>query len=377
MYNLTEEQQLLQTAVREFVRDHIEPIAEESDRTGEYPAETMKKLAEMDLLAIPYPAEYGGAGADYVSYVIAIEEISRACPGTATVLMAHTLMQYPIYKYGTPEQKAKFLPRLAKLQDLGAFALTEPNAGTDAGSLQTTARLEGDYWILNGSKTFITNGDMAGITIVLARTSEDQGTRGISCFIVEKGVSDYTVGRHEDKMGIRASHTTELFFKNTKVPKENQLGPLGRGFAMAMEMLAGGRIGVAAAATGCAQGLLDEAIKYSKERKQFGRPLCSNQAIQWMIADMAAQIHAARLLTYNAARNRDKGSQVAFESSAAKLFASEMVSDVAIKAVQIHGGYGYCKGFKVERLFRDQKIMSIFEGSSEVQRMVISGLLLS
>ncbi|MDD4600008.1 MAG: acyl-CoA dehydrogenase [Negativicutes bacterium] len=373
---LTEEQKLIQALAREFAEKEVEPIAIKVDLDGIYPDETMKKLAQIDLTAIPYPCEYGGGGADYVSYALVIEEISKVCASTGVVLACHTLAQSPILQFGTPEQKAKFLPMLTSYNMLGGFALTEAGAGTDAGAVATTAVLDGDHYVINGTKSWITNGDRAGIVVLMARTGTGEGTKGISAFIVEKSVSPFTVGKHEDKMGVRGSHTTELIFKNCRVPKENLLGKIGEGFKVAMASLDGGRIGIAAQALGIAQACLDESIRYSKERKQFGRPLASNQAIQWMIADMAKDVMASRMLVYNAASLKDNGMPFSMEAAVAKLFCSETAMKHSIKAIQIHGGYGYVRGSKVERLLRDAKITEIYEGTSEVQRMVISANLL-
>ncbi|MCM0760900.1 acyl-CoA dehydrogenase [Sporomusa sphaeroides DSM 2875] len=375
-FELTEEQRLIQSMAREFAINEVAPLAEKIDRDGEFPTAAMQRLAELELTGIPYPTEFGGGGADYVSYALVIEEIAKVCASTAVVLAVHTLSQAPILQFGTPEQKAKFLPMLASYKALGGFALTEAGAGSDAGAQTTTAVLEGDHYIINGTKTFITNGDGAGVMIVMAKTGPGEGTKGISAFIVEKSESPYTVGKHEDKMGVRGSHTTELIFKNCKVPKENLLGKIGEGFKVAMATLDGGRIGIAAQAVGIAQACLDESVRYSKERKQFGRPIAANQAIQWMIADMAKDVLAARLLVHNAAALKDSGQPFTLEAASAKLFAAETAMNHSIKAVQIHGGYGYIRGAKVERLMRDAKITEIYEGTSEVQRMVISGLAL-
>jgi len=375
-FQLTEEQTLLQSAVRDFAISEVEPMAIERDREGIFPAEAMKRLAELDLTGIPYPSEYGGAGAGYVSYALVIEELARACASTAVVLAVHTLAASPIMQFGTPEQKAKFLPMLTGHEVLGAFALTEAGAGTDAGALKTTATLDGDSYVINGAKTFITNGDEAGLVILMAKAGPGEGTKGISAFIVEKSVSDFVVGNHEDKMGMRGSHTTELIFNNCLVPRENLLGTIGGGFKIAMATLDGGRIAIGAQALGIAQACLDESVRYAKEREQFGRPIAANQAIQWMIADMAKDVMAARLLVYNAASLRDMGERYTIEAAIAKLFASEIAMQHATKAVQIQGGYGYVKGNKVERLMRDAKLTEIYEGTSEVQRMVIAGICL-
>lgn len=375
-FKLTEEQSLVQSMAREFAINEVAPLAETIDRDGEIPATVMQRLAELELTGIPYPAEFGGGGADYVSYALVIEELAKVCPSTAVVLAVHTLSQAPILQFGTSEQKAKFLPMLASYKTLGGFALTEAGAGSDAGALTTTAVLDGDSYVINGTKTFITNGDEAGVMIVMAKTGPGEGTKGISAFIVEKSESPYTVGKHEDKMGVRGSHTTELIFNNCKIPKENLLGKIGEGFKVAMATLDGGRIGIGAQAVGIAQACLDESISYSKERKQFGRPIAANQAIQWMIADMSKDVLAARLLVHNAAALKDDGKPFTMEAASAKLFASETAMKHAVKAIQIHGGYGYIRGAKVERLMRDAKITEIYEGTSEVQRMVISGMAL-
>lgn len=376
-FPLTEEQMLIQSMAREFAINELEPIASKIDLEGIFPEKSMDRLAELDLTGIPYSAEYGGGGADYLSYALVIEELSRSCASTAIILACHTLSAYPIVAYGTPEQKVKFLPILNGYKTLGGFALTEPGAGSDASAMMTTAVLDGDHYVLNGSKTFITNGDRAGLMIVMAKTDpQAPGTRGISAFIVEKEVSPFQVGKHEDKMGIRGSHTTDILFQNCRVPKENLLGQLGKGFNIAMEALDGGRIAVGAQAVGIAQACLDESVRYAKERKQFGKPLAANQAIQWMIADMASDVMAARLLVHNAAALKDAGKPCGLEASCAKVFAAETAMKHSIKAVQIQGGYGYMRGNKVERLMRDAKITEIYEGASEVQRMVISRMVL-
>ena len=375
-FTLTEEQDLIRATIREFSQTEIAPKAARLDVNGEFPAAIMQRLAELDLTGMPYPQKYGGAAADYVSYAIVIEEISRACSSTGVILAVHTLAGIPIYQFGTEEQKQIWLPKLTGYQALGAFALTEPAAGSDAGSLQTTAAADGDSYILNGAKTFITNGAEAGIFIVMALTQNGIGTKGISAFIVEKGTPGFTIGKHEQKMGIRGSSTTELVFANCRIPRANRIGKEGEGFKIAMAALDGGRISIAAQSTGIAQACLDEAVAYSKERIQFKRPIASNQAIQWMLAEMAADISAGRLLTYNAAYLKQTGKPFTTEAAIAKLFASQMAVRCATKAVQIHGGYGYIKDFKVERLYRDARILEIYEGTSEVQKMVIAGNLL-
>lgn len=373
---LTVEQKLFQSIAREFARTHVEPLAVELDRDQRFPAETMSKLAELELTGIHYPPEYGGGGADFLSFILVIEELSRACASTGVILAAHHQATAPILEFGSHDQKKRFVPMLTRYKTLGAFAITEAGAGTDIASQTTNAVLDGDYWVLNGAKQFITNGDEAGLMIVMARTGPDEDHRGLSLFIVEKSVSPWIVGKNEDKMGMRGCQTTEIIFKNCRVPKANLLGTLGEGFKYATRILNASRIAIAAQALGVLQASLEESINYAKERYQFGRPLSANQAIQWMIADMAKDTMAARLMVYNAAALKDQGSPYSLEAAAAKLFAAEAAMHHSVKAVQIQGGYGYVKGSKVERLMRDAKIIEIYEGTVEVQRMVISGQLL-
>ena len=375
---LNEQQKMIQKMVREFSEKEVAPIAAELDEKGEYPTKTLEKMAKLGLLGIIIPTEYGGAGLDTVSYATVIEEISKKCASTGVITSVHnSLVSYPIMKYGTEEQKKKYLPILAKGDEIGAFAGTEPNAGSDLGAMQTTAKLKGNKYIINGDKTFITSGPKAGILIVFAVTDKSAGPKGISAFIVENTFKGYKVGSIFDKMGINANLVSELIFEDMEVPKENLLGKEGDGFKIALSALDCGRIGIAAQAVGIAQACLDESIEYSKQRQQFGRPIAKFQAIQWMIADMATSIEAARFLVYNAAYAKDRGEgRFSKEAAMAKLFASETAMDAAIKAVQIHGGYGYTKEYTVERLFRDAKITEIYEGTSEVQRLVISGSLL-
>jgi butyryl-CoA dehydrogenase len=374
---LNDNQKLIQKMVREFAEKEIAPIAAELDKKEEYPTKTLEKMAKLGLLGVIIPQEYGGAGLDTISYAIVVEEISRKCASTGVITSVHnSLAAWPIIKYGTEEQKKKYLPILAKGEKIGAFAGTEPNAGSDLGAMQTTAKLKGDKYILNGTKTFITSGPKAGVIIVFAVTDKNAGSKGISAFIVESNMKGFKVGSIFEKLGINASQTSELIFEDMEVPKKNLLGNEGEGFKIALSTLDGGRIGIAAQAVGIAQAALDESIEYSKQRQQFGKPISSFQAIQWMIADMATRIEAARYLVYNAAYKKDKGERISKEAAMAKLFASETAMDAVIKAVQIHGGYGYTKEYTVERLFRDAKITEIYEGTSEVQRMVISGSLL-
>ncbi len=374
---LNEQQKMIQKMVREFAEKEVGPIAAELDKKEEYPYKTLEKMSKLGLLGIIIPQEYGGAGLDTISYSIVVEEISRKCASTGVVTSVHnSLTAWPIIKYGTEEQKKKYLPILAKGEKIGAFAGTEPNAGSDLGAMQTTAKLKGDKYIINGDKTFITSGPAAGIIIVFAVTDKEAGSKGISAFIVESDFKGYKVGSIFEKLGINASKTSELIFENMEVPKENLLGKEGDGFKIALSTLDGGRIGIASQAVGIAQAALDESIEYAKQRQQFGRPIAKFQAIQWMIADMATKVEAARWLVLNAAYKKDSGERISKEAAMAKLFASETAVECAIKGVQIHGGYGYTKEYTIERLFRDSKITEIYEGTSEVQRMVVAGSLL-
>lgn len=376
-FSLTKEQELVKQMVREFAINEVKPIAAEIDVTERFPMENVEKMAKYNMLGIPFPTEFGGAGGDNLSYAMTVEELSKVCGTTGVIVSAHTsLCAAPIYQFGTQEQKEKYLTPLAKGEKLGAFGLTEPNAGTDAAGQQTTAVLEGDHYVLNGSKIFITNGGVADIFVVFAMTDKSKGTRGISAFIVEKDFPGFSIGKVEEKLGIRASSTTELVFENCIVPKENLLGKEGKGFAVAMQTLDGGRIGIAAQALGIAQGALDEAVAYMKERKQFGKSLSGFQGLQWMVADMDVQIEAARLLVYKAAYKKDNGQPYSVDAARAKLYASEVAMDVTTKAVQLFGGYGYTKEYPVERMMRDAKITEIYEGTSQVQRMVIAGSIL-
>ncbi|RLF53652.1 MAG: acyl-CoA dehydrogenase [Thermoplasmata archaeon] len=374
---LNEQQKMIQKMVREFAEKEIAPVAADLDKKAEYPTKILQKMAKLGLLGIIIPTEYGGAGLDTISYAIVIEEISRKCASTGVITSVHnSLVSWPIMKYGTEEQKKKYLPILAKGEKIGAFAGTEPNAGSDLGAMRTSAELKGDKYIINGDKTFITSGSEAGILIVFAVTDKNAGSKGISAFIVENTFKGFKVGSIFDKMGINANHVSELVFENMEVPKENLLGKEGEGFKIALSTLDAGRVGIGAQAVGIAQACLDESIEYAKQRQQFGRPISSFQAIQWMIADMATRIEAARYLVYNAAYKKDKGIRISKEAAMAKLFASETAVEAAIKAVQIHGGYGYTKEYTVERLFRDSKITEIYEGTSEIQRLVIANSLL-
>lgn len=372
-FSLTKEQEMVKKMVREFALAEVKPIAAEIDVTEEFPMENVKKMGRYGMMGIPFSTEFGGAGGDNLSYVLAVEELSKVCGTTGVILSAHTsLGAGAIDQFGTPEQKAKYLTPLAKGEKIGAFGLTEPNAGTDAAGQQTTAVLEGDHYILNGSKIFITNGGVADTFVVFAMTDKSKGTRGISAFIVEKDFEGFSVGKVEDKLGIRASSTTELVFEDCIVPAENLLGKEGKGFGIAMKTLDGGRIGIAAQALGIAEGALEEAVEYMKERKQFGKSLSGFQGLQWMVADMDVKIEAARYLVYKAAYNKDHGMPYTVDAARAKLFAAEVAMEVTTKAVQLFGGYGYTKDYPVERMMRDAKITEIYEGTSQVQRMVIA-----
>lgn len=372
-YLLTREQLLARELFREFAEKEVKPLAQKVDEEEYFPTETVKKMAEIGMMGIPFPKEVGGAGGDYLTYIIAVEEIAKYCATTAIILSAHTsLCCYPIYTWGTEHQKEKYLKPLLRGERLGAFALTEPNAGSDAGNQQTTAKLVGDCYILNGSKIFITNGGTADVFIVFAVTDKSKGTKGISAFIVEKGFEGFKVGKPERKLGIRGSSTTELIFEDCKVPKENLLGSEGMGFKIALQTLDGGRIGVGTQALGIAEGAIAEVLKYVKERRQFSKPIGSFQGIQWYIADMITKTEAAKLLVYNAALKKDSGVLTSADAAMAKKFASDVAMEVTTQAVQIFGGYGYTKDYPVERMMRDAKITQIYEGTNEVQKMVIA-----
>lgn len=376
-FTLTKEQELVRQMVRDFAVNEVKPIAAEIDVTERFPMENVKKMGELGMMGIPFSIEFGGAGGDVLSYIIAVEELSKVCATTGVILSAHTsLCASLINENGTPAQKEKYLRDLCTGNKIGAFGLTEPGAGTDAAGQQTTAVLDGDNYILNGSKIFITNGGVADTFIVFAMTDKSKGTKGISAFIVEKGFQGFSIGKKEDKLGIRASSTTELIFENCIVPKENLIGREGKGFGIAMKTLDGGRIGIAAQALGIAEGALEEAIKYMKERKQFGRPISAFQGLQWMVAEMSTKIEAARFLVYKAAWLKENKQPYSVDAARAKLYAAEVAMDVTTKSVQLFGGYGYTKEYPIERMMRDAKITEIYEGTSEVQKMVISGSLL-
>lgn len=376
-FELTKTQLLFRQMIREFAEKEVKPLAAEIDEEERFPLETVEKMAGLGIMGIPFPVNYGGAGGDNLLYSMAVEELSRVCATTGVVVSAHTsLCAAPIYEFGTNEQREKYLPKLCSGQWIGAFGLTEPNAGTDASAQQTMAVDAGDHYVLNGTKIFITNAAYAHVYIVMAMTDKSQGTRGISAFIVERDFPGFSVGKKEKKMGIRGSATCELIFENCIVPKENLLGKLGGGFGIAMKTLDGGRIGIASQALGIAQGAMDETVKYVKERKQFGRSIGQFQNTQFQLADLHTKVEAARLLVRMAAFKKDKKMPYSEEAAQAKLFAAETAMDVTTKAVQFHGGYGYTREYPVERMMRDAKITEIYEGTSEVQRMVIAAGLL-
>ena len=376
-FMLTEQQKMMKKLFSEFAEKEVKPLAAEIDEQERFPRENVEKMAACKMLGIPYSREYGGAGADYLSYILAVEELSKKCATTGVVLSAHTsLGTWPIAQFGTEAQKQKYLPDLCTGKKLAAFGLTEPNAGTDAAGQQTTAVKDGDDYILNGTKIFITNAGEADVYIIFAMTDKSQGTRGISAFIVEKGMPGFTVGQHEKKLGIRGSATSELIFNNVRLSKDQLLGKEGKGFKIAMMTLDGGRIGIAAQALGIAQGAIDETVPYVKARKQFGRPIAKFQNTQFQLADMQTKVDAARWLVYDAAMKKEKGLPYSVEAAKAKLFAAEVAMEVTTKAIQLLGGYGYTRDYPVERMFRDAKITEIYEGTSEVQRMVISGAML-
>ena len=385
-FTLSKKHEMARALFREFAEKEVKPLAQEVDETEEFPRATVEKMAKAGFMGIPVPKEYGGQGCDILTYAMCVEELSKVCGTTGVIVSAHTsLCCDPILTYGTEEQKQKYLPDLASGKKLGAFGLTEPGAGTDAQGQQTKAVLDGDEYVLNGSKIFITNGKEADIYVIFAVTGivEKKGrkVKEISAFIVEKGTPGFTFGTKEKKMGIRGSSTYELIFTDCRIPKENLLGQLGKGFGIAMHTLDGGRIGIAAQALGIGEGALERTIEYTKERKQFGRSISAFQNTQFQLADMATKAQAAQLLVYKAARKKDQYQQdhktaYGVEAAMAKLYAAEMAMDVTTKAVQLHGGYGYTREYDVERMMRDAKITEIYEGTSEVQRMVISADLL-
>ncbi len=372
-FELTEDQKMIKEAAREFASEKLAPKAQEFDEKEELPKELYKELADLGYLGMLMPEEYGGSGLDFISYILTMEEFSKACAALMISLSVHnSLVCEAIYKFGTEEQKKKYLSKLTKGEFIGAYSLTEPQAGTDAGSLKTTALLKGDHYLVNGTKTFVTNGGIADLFVLFVLTNPEAKSKGISCLLVDKGLKGFNIGAKEKKMGIRGSDTREISFEDCLVPKVNLIGEENKGFRIALELLDSGRIGVGAQSVGIAQSALAEALKYSKERVQFGQPICNFQAIQFKLANMATQIEAARLLVYRAAWLKQNKMQCIREASMAKLFASEIANYVVNEAVQIHGGYGYMKEYAVERYFRDARVTEIYEGTSEAQRMVIS-----
>jgi len=372
-FNLKSEHKLFQKTIREFCNKEIKSISEKIDKEEYFPEGLYKKMGQMGLLGMTVPQKYGGAGIDRVSYMIALEEISRACGSTGINVEAHNSLGVGhIYEKGSEEQRKKYLPKLTNGEELAAWALTEPNAGSDASATQTTAVLDKDEWVINGTKQFITTGDTAWVTTVMAKTDKDKGAKGISAFIVERGTKGFKIGQLEDKLGLRGSHTAELIFEDCRVPKENLLDKLGMGFIGAMNILDRGRTAIGAMSVGIARGALEDCIEYAQQRQQFGRPISKFQAIQWKIVDMATEIDAARLLVYRAAFLEDQNVKFTKEASMAKLFASEMAMRATRNAIQVFGGYGYTRDYALERYFRDVKLCCIGEGTSEVQRMVIA-----
>ncbi|WP_409174544.1 acyl-CoA dehydrogenase [Brevibacillus fortis] len=374
---LSDEHLMMQKMVREFARNECEPTAGDRDEEERWDMSIWQKMGEIGLLGIPWGEEYGGAGADYLSYVIAIEELSRIDASVGVTLSAHTsLASWPVYKFGTEEQKQKYVRAMAKGQWMGAYCLTEPGSGSDSANMRTTAVLQGNEWVINGSKIFITNGEYADVFIVFAQTNPELRHKGIAAFIIEKTFPGLKIGKKEKKLGIRSSATNEIIFEGCRVPKENMLGSIGEGFKIAMMTLDGGRNGIAAQAVGIAQGAFDHALAYSKERVQFGQPISTLQAIQFKLADMATKIEAARLLTYQAAWRENQGISYGLHSAMSKLFAGDIAMEVTVEAVQVFGGYGYTREYPVERFMRDAKITQIYEGTNEIQRVVIANLLL-
>jgi len=376
-FQLSKEHEMARELFRTFAIEEVKPLAQEVDEEERFPVETVEKFRKFGFMGIPFAKEFGGQGCDILTYIMAVEEMSKVCGTTGVILSAHTsLCGSPINEFGTPEQKAKYLTRVASGQAIGAFGLTEAGAGTDAAGQQTKAVLDGDNYILNGNKIFITNADYADVFVIMAMTDKSKGTKGISAFIVDRKFPGFSIGKKELKMGIRGSATSELIFQDCIVPKENLLGKEGEGFKIAMKTLDGGRIGIEAQALGIAQGAIDETVKYTKERKQFGKSISKFQNTQFQLADMQVKVDAARLLVYRAACCKDNKQPYSVEAAMAKLFAAETAMEVTTKAVQLHGGYGYTRDYPVERMMRDAKITEIYEGTSEVQRMVISANML-
>ncbi|MGN5653301.1 acyl-CoA dehydrogenase AcdA [Bacillus sp. Brlt_9] len=375
-FKLSEEHEMIRKMVRDFAKNEVAPTVAERDEEERFDRAIFDQMAELGLTGIPWPEEYGGIGSDYLAYVIAIEELSRVCASTGVTLSAHTsLAGWPIFKFGTEEQKQKFLRPMAEGTKIGAYGLTEPSSGSDAGGMRTTAKRDGDHYILNGSKIFITNGGIADIYVVFALTDPESKQRGTSAFIVESDTPGFSVGKKESKLGIRSSPTTEIMFEDCRIPVENLLGEEGQGFKIAMQTLDGGRNGIAAQAVGIAQGALDASVEYARERHQFGKPIAAQQGIGFKLADMATDVEAARLLTYQAAWLESEGLPYGKESAMSKVFAGDAAMKVTTEAVQVFGGYGYTKDYPVERYMRDAKITQIYEGTQEIQRLVISRML--
>jgi len=372
-FALTEEHRMIARMVREFAEKEIAPRAEEIDATDQFPDDLFRRMGKLGILGIPFPEEYGGSGGDYTSMVLALEEVARVSGSMAIILDAHTsLCCEPIYLFGSEEQKRKYLVPAARGEKIGAFGLTEPQAGSDAGATRTRAVRDGSQWIINGQKIFITNGSVADFAVITAKTDPEKGTRGISSFIVEKGTPGFQVGRDEKKMGLKGSVTSELFFEDCHIPVENLLGKENEGFKQFLVTLDAGRVAIAAMAVGLAQGAFERATAYAQERVQFGQPIAEFQAIQWMIAEMATEIEAARLMVHRAAWLKEQGARFTKEAAMAKLFATETSERVCRKAIQVHGGYGYVREYAVERMYRDQRLCSIGEGTNEIQRLVIA-----
>ncbi|HFI2423104.1 acyl-CoA dehydrogenase AcdA [Bacillus paranthracis] len=375
-FKLSEEHEMIRKMVRDFAKNEVAPTAAERDEEERFDRAIFDQMAELGLTGIPWPEEYGGIGSDYLAYVIAIEELSRVCASTGVTLSAHTsLAGWPIFKFGTEEQKQTFLRPMAEGKKVGAYGLTEPGSGSDAGGMKTIAKKDGDHYVLNGSKIFITNGGIADIYVVFALTDPESKQRGTSAFIVESDTPGFSVGKKESKLGIRSSPTTEIMFEDCRIPVENLLGEEGQGFKIAMQTLDGGRNGIAAQAVGIAQGALDASVEYARERHQFGKPIAAQQGIGFKLADMATDVEAARLLTYQAAWLESEGLPYGKESAMSKVFAGDAAMKVTTEAVQVFGGYGYTKDYPVERYMRDAKITQIYEGTQEIQRLVISRML--
>jgi butyryl-CoA dehydrogenase len=372
--DLTEEQKMIQDMVRDFAEKEVRPVAAELDETGEFPYELIKKCAELNLMGVSVPEKWGGGGMDTISYCIAIEEVSRYCASTGVILSVNnSLVCDPLIDFATDEQKEKWLKPLAEGKKIGCFALTEPEAGSDAARQRSTVVEDGDHYVLNGRKVFITNGEAADTTIAFMMQDKDKGVKGITAFIIDKETPGYSIGQKYKKLGINASGAAEIVLENCRIPKDQLLGKEGEGFKIAMKTLDGGRIGIAAQAVGIGRAVLDDSIRYSSEREQFGKPIGNFQAISWMLADMATEVDAARLLTHRAAYVKDQGKRYSKEAAMAKLYASEAAMKAATKGIQIYGGYGYMKEFPMERYFRDANIPEIYEGTSEIQRLVIAG----